>query len=90
MKVPGTEIDLRIGKLPEKIDMYAHSGVCRYCEGIVKMMRDPSTFKLQPNNCQCLFCGQPYYVEIPGSIEDWELNQWKQKGVTFAMEEIDD
>lgn len=85
MKVPGTEFDLRINEPSEKIEMFAHSGECKYCNGIVKMMRDFETFKLQPDNCQCLLCGQRYFVEIIGSIEEWELNQWKQKGQTFAM-----
>ena len=79
MKVPGTDVDVRVNEPPEKIEMVAHSGVCKYCEGIVKMMRDINIAKLQPNNCYCLFCGQRYYVEIPGSIGEWELNQWKQK-----------
>ena len=78
MKISNLEI--RIKEPPEKIEMFAHSGECRHCKGLVKMMRDPKSFKLQPNNCQCLCCGQPYYVEIQGTIEEWELNQWKQKG----------
>ncbi len=80
MKVQGTNFDIRIGKTPEKIEMMAHSADCRYCNGVVKMMRDPETFKLQPNNCQCLMCGQRYYVEITSTIEEWELEQWRQKG----------
>lgn len=81
MKIPGTDIDLRIEQSPEKIEMVAHSGVCKYCDGVVKMMRDPKTFKLQPDNCSCLCCGQRYFVEIKGSIEEWEIEQWRQKSV---------
>lgn len=81
MKVPDTDFDFRYNESPEKIELFAHSGECKYCKGIVKMYRDPSTFELQPSNCRCLFCGQPYFVEIKGSIKDWELNQWKQKGL---------
>ncbi len=87
MKVPGTDFDVRVEKPPEKIDMVAHSADCRYCNGVVKMMRDRETFGLQPNNCSCLMCGQRYFVEISGSIEEWELKQWRQKGQTFAMGE---
>ena len=88
VKVPGTDFDLRIDESPEEIEMVAHSAECRYCNGMVKMMRDPETFKLQPHKCCCLMCGQRYYVEIPGTIEEWELKQWKQKGQTFAMGDI--
>lgn len=70
---------LRIGEPSENIEMVAHSAECRYCNGIVKMMRDNITFQLQPDNCSCLKCGQRYYVKIEGSIEEWELNQWRQK-----------
>lgn len=80
MKVPDTEIDLRVNEPSEEIEMVAHSGVCKYCEGIVKMMRDLKTAKLQPDNCHCLLCGQRYYVDIKDSISEWELNQWEQKG----------
>jgi hypothetical protein len=85
MKVPGTNFDIRIENSPEKIEMVAHSAECRYCNGVVKMMRDRKTFELQSDNCSCLMCGQRYYVEILGTIEEWELKQWRQKGQTFAM-----
>jgi hypothetical protein len=85
MKVPGTEFELRINEPPEKIEMTAHSADCTHCNGVVKMLRDDKTFKLQPNNCRCLMCGQPYFVEIPGCLAEWELKQWRQKGQTFAM-----
>ncbi len=84
MKIPGTNFDLRIEELPEKIEMVAHSADCRYCNGIVKMMRDDKTFELQQDNCRCLMCGQRYFVEIPGSVKEWELKQWQQKGQMFA------
>lgn len=79
MKVPDTDIDVRIGEPPEKIEMVAHSAECGHCKGIVKMMRDMKTGRLQPDNCQCLLCGQRYFVEIQGDILQWELNQWRQK-----------
>jgi hypothetical protein len=79
MKVPGTDIDVRIHEPPEKIEMVAHSADCRYCNGIVKMRRDIVTGRLQPDNCMCLLCGQRYFVKIEGDIYEWELNQWKQK-----------
>lgn len=85
MKIPGTDFDIRISEQSEKIEMVAHSADCRYCNGIVKMMRDNRTFKLQSDNCSCLMCGQRYYVEIFDTIEEWELNQWKQKGQRFTM-----
>ena len=85
MKIPGTDFDLRIKEPPEEIEMVAHSADCRYCNGVVKMMRDDKTFKLQPDNCSCFGCGQRYFVRISGTIEEWELKQWRQKGQTFAM-----
>lgn len=85
MKIPGTDYDLRVDQPPEKIEMYAHSADCRYCNGVVKMFRDPETMKLQPDRCSCLLCGQRYFVEIVGTIQEWELKQWRQKGQTFAM-----
>ena len=85
IKVPGTDFDVRINDPPEKIEMYAHSADCRYCNGVVKMFRDPKTMELQPNNCSCIQCGQRYFVVIPDCIEAFELQQWRQKGQTFAM-----
>lgn len=81
MKIPDTDFDLRIDFPPEKIEMVAHSAECRYCNGIVKMMRDPQSFELQPDNCSCLMCGQRYFVEIDVSIEEWERLQWYQKNL---------
>ena len=86
MKLPGTNFDVRIDKPSEKIEMAAHFAECRYCNGIVKMMRDSETFRLQPYNCLCLMCGQKYYVEILGTVEDWELKQWQQKGSAIGRE----
>ncbi len=88
MKVPDTDFDikLRYNEPPGKIEFTAHAGVCNYCKGIVKMFRDQITFKLQPDDCRCLVCGQPYFVEVVGTIEDWEQNQWVQKGQTFVMD----
>ena len=86
MKVPGTNFDVRINEPPEKIEMVAHAGECLYCHEIVKMMRDRVTFKLQPNDCRWIMCGQRYYVDIgEEGIDAWELMQWRQKGQTFAM-----
>ena len=82
MKIPDTDIDVRISEPLEEIEMVAHSAECRYCKGIVKMMRDLKTAKLQPDKCMCLLCGQRYYVKIEGSIEEWELNQWRQKSAS--------
>ena len=79
MKIPGTDIDVRIDEPSEEIEMVAHAAECRYCKGVVKMARDPATGKLQPDRCSCLMCGQRYYVKIVGDIKEWELNQWKQK-----------
>lgn len=75
MKIPDTDIDVRTNEPPEKIEMTAHSGECRRCGGVVKMIRDMTTAELQPNNCRCLMCGQGYFVEINGSIEEWEAEQ---------------
>jgi hypothetical protein len=73
----------RVGEPAEIIVLYAHKGVCRYCEGIVKMPRDPITFQLLPHDCRCPQCGQAYYVEIPdGDVAGWELQQWQEKAVT--------
>ncbi len=85
LKVPGTDFDVRVNDPPEQIEMYAHSADCRYCDGIVKMFRDPETMILLPNNCSCLSCGQRYFVKIEDTIESFELKQWRQKGQTFAM-----
>lgn len=85
MKVPGTDFDVRIEEPSEQIEMYAHSADCRYCNGVVKMFRDPVTMRLQPDNCSCLMCGQRYFVVISDTIETFELEQWRQKGQTFAM-----
>lgn len=85
IKVPGTNYDVRINKPPEKIEMVAHSADCKYCNGIVKMMRDQITIKLQPDNCSCLMCGQRYYVEIEGGdIDKWEAKQWDQKNIRLG------
>ena len=43
MKVLDTDIDLRVEDSPEKIEMVAHTAGCRYCKGIVKMMRNMET-----------------------------------------------
>jgi hypothetical protein len=70
------------GNPPEPITLHGHAGVCRKCgpDGIVKMLRDPATLALAPDRCYCLRCGQPYYVVIAGPIDEWELDQWAQKG----------
>ena len=79
MKIPDTDVEIRVNESPERIEMVAHSGECKYCGGVVKMMRDWDTAKLQPDNCHCLMCGQRYFVEINGSIKEWEIKQWMQK-----------
>lgn len=68
----------RASNPPEEITFHAHAGACRYCKGPVKMMRDPNTFALVPDNCWCLGCGQPYYV-VTDDIVKWEQDQWRQK-----------
>jgi len=85
MKVPDTDFDVRIEEPPEKIEMVAHSGECRYCGGVVKMPRDMATARLQPDKCWCLMCGQRYFVEIGGSIEEWEIEQWRQKEIKECL-----
>ena len=79
MKIPDTDVEIRVNEPPERIEMVAHSGECKYCGGVVKMTRDMNTGKLQPDNCYCLMCGQRYFVEINGSIKEWEIKQWMQK-----------
>ena len=54
MKVPGTDVDIRITEPSEKIELYAHSGECRYCGGVVKMPRNMKgrwKGRLQPDKC---------------------------------------
>jgi Zn finger protein HypA/HybF involved in hydrogenase expression len=84
-KVPGTKFEVRIDKPPEQIEFRAHQGECKYCGGIVKMYRDQTTMRLQPDNCRCPRCGQSYFVVIEDTIEAFELQQWRQKGQKFAM-----
>jgi hypothetical protein len=58
---------------------HAFRSVCRYCkEGIVMMLRHPKTFKLTPDLCYCINCGQRYFVEIL-DIHKWEQEQFQQK-----------
>jgi hypothetical protein len=62
----------------EIIVFHAHEGRCRYCEGgIVKMRKTDQT--LHPDQCWCIQCGQPYYVEFMGTAEEWNEEQWQQK-----------
>ncbi len=77
----GTNIEIRVYKLPESIELKAHKGKCRYCDGIVKMIRDSITGRLQFDDCRCLVCGQPYFVKLDPSEtpESWEIKQWQQK-----------
>lgn len=71
---------VRVDEPSEPIELVAHSGVCRHCNGIVKMRRNRTTFVLEPDNCRCLLCGQPYHVVIPGGdVDAWEREQWEQK-----------
>lgn len=64
---------------PIAIEFFGHSGTCVKCEdGIVKMKRRRDTFELDPNDCQCLGCGQSYFVEVK-DIEEFEDRQWEQK-----------
>lgn len=73
--------DLRVNEEPELLkEMLAHSGECKYCgtNGLVKMVRDKDTFRLKPDQCYCVVCGQRYYMEI-ADLDAWELKQWQQK-----------
>jgi hypothetical protein len=64
---------------PEQLnEMHAHEGQCRYCKNVVKMYRDSVTYKLKPKECQCILCGQYYYMDIP-DLDAWEKEQWQQK-----------
>lgn len=69
---------LRASNPSEEIVFHAHEGRCRYCQGPVKMQRDAATFKLMPDSCWCLGCGQPYHV-VTSDIDQWEKDQWRQK-----------
>ena len=64
-------------------EMHAHKGVCTHCNGAVKMMRHYRSMKLMSHRCQCLFCGQRYYMEI-SDIDASELEQWRQKDALLA------
>jgi len=69
----------RFKEVPQKLnEMFAHEGKCTICGGPVKMYRDSNTYKLKPSECQCLHCGQYYYMEIE-NIDAWEKQQWQQK-----------
>jgi uncharacterized protein YqcC (DUF446 family) len=61
----------------EQIEMTAHAGECRYCHELVKMRRDDN-WVLRPDQCHCLYCGQPYFV-VTDDIDEWEYRQWLQK-----------
>ncbi len=81
------DIELRNNKPPEQIEFTAHSGTCHHCGGLVKMKRDRETMVLKLDGCWCLQCGQPYFVKLKPNqtIEDFEHEQWRQKGQKFAM-----
>ena len=71
--------NIRSEKEPELLkEMFAHSGKCNYCDGIVKMRRNEKTMLLEPKKCVCFGCGQRYFMEIK-NISDWEQDQWAQK-----------
>jgi hypothetical protein len=71
---------LRIHQAPEPIEMHGHQARCRYChDGIVKMARNERTLALEPDQCWCLLCGQPYFVVIDGDLHTWEARQWQEK-----------
>lgn len=54
-------------RLPRSNFVEHHLGECKYCRdeydspGPVKMMRD-SSLQLLPDCCNCLLCGQRYYI----------------------------
>jgi hypothetical protein len=69
----------RFNQPPEELaSMYAHKGTCVHCGGMVKMLRDSKTGKINPDQCFCFGCGQHYYMLID-DIENWEKTQWEQK-----------
>jgi hypothetical protein len=64
---------------PEEIkNFWGHSGTCHYCKGIVKMHISSKTYLPLPDLCNCLLCGQRYYV-VTDDIDKWIGEQWVQK-----------
>lgn len=65
---------------PERLlEMRAHCGSCAHCGGTIKMERfSTRPYALRPDRCRCWKCGQSYFMEIE-NIDEWELEQWKQK-----------
>lgn len=73
------KLGTRRNEPPEKLEeMFAHEGICRYCNGPVKMWRDQKTLVLLPELCFCIVCSQKYFMEID-DLEAWEAEQWRQK-----------
>jgi hypothetical protein len=60
-------------------EMWAWKGVCKYCDGVVKMLRETKSCKLAPDSCVCFRCLQSYHMEIE-DIETFEKEQWEQEG----------
>lgn len=83
MKVPGPDIDFRGHDAHVLLkEMHGHSGVCLFCpdgQGTVKMRREnEEPFRLIPNACWCLLCGQSYFMEI-SDLEAFDRDQWIEK-----------
>jgi hypothetical protein len=58
--------------------MKAWKGVCKYCGGVVKMLRDSKSQELAPDSCVCFRCLQGYHMQIE-NMESFEKEQWEQK-----------
>lgn len=73
------DVELR-GHYPSELltEMEAWKGACKYCDGVVKMLRDSKSHKLTPDSCVCFRCLQSYHMEIE-NIEAFEAKQWAQK-----------
>jgi len=72
---------MRLDQPPEELlGFKGHSGTCKHCFGLVKMLRScVPPHQLIPNACTCIRCGQPFFVKVEGSLEDFDREQWEQK-----------
>lgn len=68
MPWPGRRIKCPPERLPKSCFLEPHLAECKYCQdeydkpGPVKMMRDSNTLRLMPDHCNCLLCGQTYFI----------------------------
>lgn len=58
-------------------DMTAFRGSCSHCSGVI-LMSLTSTGEMNPDGCQCIQCGQRYFMKI-NDRATWEAEQWAQK-----------